>query len=152
VSLLDTDHVWGVGGNPAWVWKSFLRGHNPLFMDPYDGSVLGKPSDPRWEPVRRALGEAHRFAERVNLSAMTPQSKLATTGYCLACPGVEYLVYQPQKAQGFSVDLKAGTYRYEWFNPTKGAAAGSGQIESSGGAKQFKVPFESDAVLYLKAQ
>ncbi len=37
VSLLDTDHVWGVGGNQAWVWKSFLRGHNPLFMDPYDG-------------------------------------------------------------------------------------------------------------------
>jgi hypothetical protein len=39
VSLLDTDHIWGVGGHAAWVWKSFLRGHNPIFMDPYDGSV-----------------------------------------------------------------------------------------------------------------
>ena len=56
VSLLDTDHIWGVGGNAAWVWKSFLRGHNPIFMDPYDGSVLGKPGDPQWEPVRQAMG------------------------------------------------------------------------------------------------
>jgi hypothetical protein len=39
-----------------------------------------------------------------------------------------------------------------WFNPSKGAAAGSGRIEPSGGTKQFKVPFEGDAVLYLKAQ
>lgn len=45
VSLLDTDHIWGVGGNATWVWKSFVRGHNPLFMDPYDGAVLGKPGD-----------------------------------------------------------------------------------------------------------
>jgi hypothetical protein len=152
VSLLDTDHVWGVGGNPAWVWKSFLRGHNPLFMDPYDGAVLGKPSDPRWEPVRRALGQTRRFAERVNLAAMAPRGELASTGYCLARPGIEYLVYQPRKGEGFSVELKAGTYRYEWFDPTKGAAAGSGQLESSGGTQQFKVPFAADAVLYLKAR
>ena len=44
VSLLDTDHVWGIGGNGAWVWKSLVRGHNPLFMDPYDGSVLAAAS------------------------------------------------------------------------------------------------------------
>lgn len=44
VSLLDTDHIWGVGGSAAWVWISFLRGHNPIFMDPYDGSVLGAPA------------------------------------------------------------------------------------------------------------
>ena len=40
VSLLDTDHVFGVGGDQKWVWKAFLRGHNVLFMDPYD--------DPQW--------------------------------------------------------------------------------------------------------
>jgi hypothetical protein len=35
VILLDTDHIWGVGGGRAWVWKSFLRGHQPIWMDPY---------------------------------------------------------------------------------------------------------------------
>jgi hypothetical protein len=152
VSLLDTDHIWGVGGNPAWVWKSFLRGHNPIFMDPYDGAVLGKPGDPRWEPVRRAMGQTRRFAERVNLTEMAPCGELASPGYCLARPGVEYLVYQPRKGEGFSVELKAGTYRYEWFDPTKGAPAGSGEIKSSGGAEPFKAPFAADAALYLKVR
>ncbi len=59
VSILDTDHVFGVGGDQKWVWKAFLRGHNVLFMDPYgdpewvgvlEGQKLGV-RDP--EPVRR---------------------------------------------------------------------------------------------------
>jgi hypothetical protein len=37
VVLNDTDHLWGIGGTPAWAWKSLLRGLNPVFMDPYDG-------------------------------------------------------------------------------------------------------------------
>ena len=35
VIVNDTDHLWGHGGNPHWVWKSFRRGHNTLFMDPW---------------------------------------------------------------------------------------------------------------------
>jgi len=35
VILNDTDHLWGHGGNPKWVWKSFTRGLNPIFMDPW---------------------------------------------------------------------------------------------------------------------
>ena len=43
VSLLDTDHIWGVGGNHRrGSWKSFVRGHNPIFMDPYDHAILGR--------------------------------------------------------------------------------------------------------------
>ncbi len=152
VSLLDTDHIWGVGGNAAWVWKSFLRGHNPIFMDPYDGSVLGMPRNEHWEAIRRALGDTRRFAERVNLAPMAPHDQLASTGYCLANPGVEYLIYQPQAGEAFSLELRAGTYRFEWFDPAKGAAAGIGRLESTGQAQHFKAPFEGDAVLYLKAQ
>jgi len=148
VSLLDTDHIWGVGGNAAWVWKSFLRGHNPLFMDPYDGSVLGH--DPGWETIRAAMGHTRRLAGTMNLAAMTPQGELASTKYCLANAGVEYLVYQTKPGEGFSVELKAGTYRYEWFNPPQGKIAGSDRLESPGGAQQFKAPFGSDAVLWLK--
>jgi hypothetical protein len=32
VILSDTDHLWGVGGDSQWVWKSFLRGLNTLFF------------------------------------------------------------------------------------------------------------------------
>ena len=34
VIVNDTDHLWGhTGGDSVWVWKSFLRGLNVLFME-----------------------------------------------------------------------------------------------------------------------
>jgi hypothetical protein len=55
VIIVDTDHLWGVGGDRAWVWKTFARGLNPIYIDPLD--------DPRWnssrpifESCRRAMG------------------------------------------------------------------------------------------------
>ena len=149
VSLLDTDHIWGVGGNAAWVWKSFLRGHNPIFMDPYDGSVLGENTG--WEPVRSALGHARRFAERLNLADMTPKNELASTRYCLANPGHEYLVYQPQSGKEFFIELKAGAYQIEWFNPSQGMTVRNERIAAGDGMRQFRAPFGGDAVLCLKA-
>jgi hypothetical protein len=29
---------------------------NPLFMDTYDGVVLGVKFDPKYEPIRKAMG------------------------------------------------------------------------------------------------
>ena len=144
VIVSDTDHLWGVGGDRDWVWKTFTRGLNPIYMDALD-------ADATRERARRAMGHTRRFAERMNLAAMTPQNGLASTGYCLASPGKEYLIYQPKSGDAFSVELKVGTYRYEWFNPAKGVAAGSGRITSAGGQQQVKPPFKGDAVLYLKA-
>jgi hypothetical protein len=148
VSVLDTDHIWGVGGSAAWVWKSFLRGHNPIFMDPYDGSVLGQ--DRGWEPIRAAMGHVRRLAERVSLAAMQPREELATNGYCLATPGIEYLVYQPKMGAPFSVELRPGAYRFEWFDPIKGVVVEDGLCKAQGGAQQFSPPLKTDAVLYLK--
>lgn len=150
VSLLDTDHIWGVGGNAEWVWKSLLRGHNPLFMDPCDGSVLGE--DRGWERIRSAMGHARRIAERVNLAALTPQDQLASTGYCLAHPGGEYVIYQPVGGKEFSLELKAGRYALEWIDAERGAVERREAIEADDGPRQFRPPFTGAAVLYLKAQ
>lgn len=149
VSLLDTDHVWGVGGNATWVWKSFLRGHNPIFMDPYDGSVLG--ADRGWEAIRRALGQSRALADRMNLARMIPHNELASTQYCLADPGREYVVLQPAKGEAFTLELKAGTYQAEWIDASGGSAAGNERIECSDGKRQFKAPFPVEAALHLKA-
>ncbi len=70
VILNDTDHLWGIGGSRGWVWKSFLRGHNPIFMDPYDGLVLQRGERSQWEPVRRAMGATRQLAERLELAAV----------------------------------------------------------------------------------
>ena len=149
VILTDTDHLWGIGGNEAWVWKSFFRGLNPIFMDPYDGVVLGKRFDPKWEPIRRAMGQTLQLANRVDLAAMVPRPGLASSGYCLADPGNEYLVYLPKGGEVI-VDLASGEGQLsvEWLNPQNGAFVPGDSVE--GGAKRsFRAPFEGQAVLHL---
>lgn len=149
VSVLDTDHIWGVGGTSHWVWKSFFRGHNPIFMDPYDGSVLGPGDDRRWESVRTAMGQTRRLAERVHLAAMRPANEIASTLYCLAAPGREYLLYLPDGGT-VTVDLSAasGNLTVEWFDPARDRAAGGGQV-LGGVRREFVAPFDGPAVLRL---
>ena len=151
VSLLDTDHVWGIGGHQAWVWRSVLRGHNPLFMDPWDGSVLGKPSEPQWDPVRRSLGFARRLTDRLDLAAMVPSDSLASTKYCLASVGSEYLVYVPA-GQGVTVNLAAagGRYSVEWLDCSSGTLVPAKSVAGRG-SRDFQPPVATDAVLHLSA-
>lgn len=158
VSLLDTDHVFGVGGDHRWVWRAFLRGHNILFMDPYD--------DPAWAPIlasqgavlrdaeapRRAMGHARRYAERMDLAASRPAGELASTGYCLAVPGREYLVYLTDGGQ-VTVDLSMarGRLSAEWMHPVTGEVTPGGAVE--GGAKRtLEAPSRGDAVLYVRVE
>jgi len=150
IDLIDTDHCLGWGLPPvAWVWKGFTRGHNLVLMDHFDNPGIFNRNIQQLEVVRWNLGYALRYANKMNLAAMTPRSELATTKYCLADPGTEYLVYQPKAGEVFSVELTVGTYRYEWFNPAKGQIAGSGNVQAVGGKHQFTAPFAGEAVLYL---
>ncbi len=166
VIITDTDHLWGIGGNQAWVWKSVCRGMNPIFMDPCsppiesptpagDRSAWVDPVtglarlDPKWDPVRLSLGYARRFAERMDLARAVPHGELASSGYCLAQPGVEYLVYLPEGGE-VTVDLSGGegSFVAEWFNPGAGEPAGT--LTVPGGDQQaLTAPFAGDAVLYL---
>ncbi len=153
VILNDTDHLWGLGGNAPWVWKSFLRGLNPIFMDPYDGLVLGAKLDPKYEPVRKALGVTLRVARASNLAAMTPRSELASTRYCLAGQskqGMEYVVYVPRGVE-VSVDLAdaKGKLAVEWLDPVNGKRTSRGQADA-GGKRTFASPIPGDAVLWLQ--
>ena len=36
----DTHDLWGLGGSTSWVWKSFTRGLNPIFMDLYQDRIV----------------------------------------------------------------------------------------------------------------
>lgn len=164
VIITDTDHLWGIGGNATWVWKSFLRGHNPIFMDPYDGVVLGKRFDPKWEPIRKAMGWTRQWAERIDLARMTPRPDLSSSKYCLADPGRAYLVYEPSKTGGdlltlnkrayFTVTLKRGNYVSEWYDPLRGRGMPGGQValKKDGMACMFFSPFKGPALLHLKAR
>jgi hypothetical protein len=149
VILSDTDHLWGNGGDRQWVWKSFLRGLNPLYMDPYEDPPIWERLLPNIDEVRRNLGYTRIYAKRMDLATMTPRLELASTGYCLAAPGSEYLVYQPDPGD-FTVKLAGGAYNYEWFNPATGTQTAGGVLVSAGEPTTFTSPFRGDAVLYIR--
>ena len=150
VILPDTDHLWGVGGDVHWVWKSFLRGLNPIFMDPYRREVLDRGPDEQWEPVRRAMGVARRLADKVNLVAMKPDTRLASTGYCLANPGNEYLVYLRDGDGELRIDLTAatGSLSADWIDPVSGETM-AGRSVQGGAVRTFSRPEKRDWVLYV---
>jgi hypothetical protein len=161
VVLTDTDHLWGHGAEVAWVWKSFTRGMNVLFMDPWEpipadmpfwvrnGVSLNRRYHPLWDPVRRNLGYTRQFAERMDLNACVPRNDLCTSTYCLADPGREYLCYFPcGGAEGLDLWDAPGTFSGEWFNPDTGEARAGGEIEG-GRRHALGSPFGGPAVLYL---
>jgi hypothetical protein len=151
VVLCDTDHIWGVGGNVAWVWKSLTRGLQPIFMEPYKNSLWNPAAaiEAKWDPVRRAMGHSLALANRMDLAAMTPRNSLASTKYCLANPGREYLVYLPSGGE-VSVDLSAGEelLAVEWFDPRRGKTIEAPGVHG-GQQRTFTAPFAGHAVLYL---
>jgi hypothetical protein len=142
----DTDHLWGhTGGDNIWVWRSFTRGLNILFME----EMLPSPT---WQDSARvAMGQVRRFAERMNLAAMSPQERLSATQYCLTDPGREYLVFQHDKGE-FTVDLSAasGTLQAEWFDINNGRTVPAKPVQG-GATRTFTTPFPGPAALYLKA-
>jgi len=167
VILSDTDHLWGIGGTRSWAWKSFTRGLNVLYMDPWEAHVI--PASPNPD-LRVNMGYIRFYAGRMNLAAMKPSPQSASSGYCLADPGSSYLVYlpglgdavrlrfvgrllrlvSPWVSRHVDVDLAVarGTLAIEWFNPRTGEILQAGSVQG-GGKERFAAPFGGDAVLYL---
>ena len=145
VVVNDTDHLWGhTGGDTIWVWRTFTRGLNVLFME----EILPSPT---WQDsARQAMGQVRRFAARMNLAAMTPEEKLSATRYCLANRGKEYLVFQHNKGE-FTLDLSdaKGTFNVEWFNVNADRAVPAKSVQG-GATRTFTTPFPGPAALYLK--
>ncbi|MFN7993869.1 MAG: DUF6298 domain-containing protein [Bryobacteraceae bacterium] len=169
VSVNDTDHLWGHGGTATWAWKCLLRGHNTLLMDSWD-PIAGQPcpevnwgprpgyptrdlnrrDDATWEPVRRALGFTRQCADRMDLASAVPNDELASTGYCLANPTREFLVYLPEGDRA-EVDLTrvSGRLSVEWTHPEDGTITLGGTV-AGGQRETLNVPFNGPAVLYMK--
>ena len=126
-------------------------------MDSYGTSRLGdvETQIPNWieetEAVRRNLGYTLAFANKMSLAAMVPENELSSTGYCLAIPGCEYLVYQPD-SDPFTVNLEAfavKSFSVEWFAPATGATT-LGAAASGGSNVTLHPPFRGSAVAYLR--
>ena len=160
VVINDTDHLWGNGGDESWVWKTFCRGNNILYMDGYDGAAYGtghpwSPADSaRLEIVslRKNIGYALRYANRMDLVNMRPQGSLSSTTYCLQ-GGTEWLVYQPGSGP-FTVNLSStqDSLNVEWLNPQSGTVITGARIAGGTSNTTMTPPFGGDAILYLLAE
>jgi len=182
VILADTDHLCGLCGNLQFVWRSFSRGENPLFMDPYDGSFTGRGAPNDYDPnnandvsLLLNIGYTRKYANRMNLTMMTPLPELCSTTYCLANPiseGAEYLIYVPSGVQAgnilnelginrrpriylpedgkIAVDLTGSPVelKVEWFDAGDGTYQDGGTIQG-GSVQTFTSPVWGDAVLYI---
>jgi hypothetical protein len=147
-------------GDALWAWKSFLRGHHPILMDfgliagleptAESPAETGVPPFAHYEPTRWAMGDTRRYAERIGLIDMRPRRDVASTGYALANPGMEYLVLQPDGG-AFTVDLAAGSYQVEWFDvTTRETTASDVLLVEAAGTVEFSSPFpHGPAVVYL---
>jgi hypothetical protein len=150
VIITDTDHLWGIGGNADWVWKSFLQGLNPIFMDPVDGRVLSHGFGPsKSQPIREAMGRVLTWSRKVDLAQMTPQPKLSSSGYCLANPGVEYLVYVP-KGRTWNQTLPQGTYEGVCCRTGTGETADLTPLAHKGGPARLRLPLAAPCLVHLR--
>lgn len=131
VTILDTDHLWGCGGNYQWIWKSFLQGYCPIFMDswqnfPYPDTVAinwlsSCVVDREYLPyklIRRNMGITMQYSKRIDLGKSTPQPELFSSGYCLAQKGKSYIAWL-ESGPYLTLNLRntLGIFEVEWFNP-----------------------------------
>ncbi len=179
VVINDTDHMWGIGGTREWVWKCFMRGLNPIYMDPYDESQEAEALEaarPTRQEVIEAMGRTADYADRVRLASMVPRGDVCSTKYCLIDLGKEYLIYVPSQGHlGLGLFDRLVLHRWlRWISQPLGwnktvtvdlsAAPGplglewfnprTGQtmdagITTGGERRDFTAPFTGDAVLYL---
>ncbi len=149
--ILDRDHVRPTHTlAPMLVWKAFARGyHYSLYDQPFEVHSLENAA---WELARINIGAVVTYANTVfsDLSKMLPNGDLSSTQYALANPGSEYLIVQPANG-AFTVEMEAGAYNYEWFDPNTAATVDSGVVSLIAGTHTFTPPFSGSAVLYLKS-
>ena len=159
VVLNDTDHLWGEGGNPVWVWKTFTRGHCPLFMDrivelsqkvvTWAGRAPVEDI-PGSEEIRRAMGVTARVAGEVALEKMLPLPEVSSSGFSLAYTGHEYIVYIPEGAT-VEVDLRdaKGTFEVTWVHPVEGSRQKAEPVPG-GDWRQLKLPGPAPMAVLLR--
>lgn len=153
--LYDGDHtIAGSYITPDPFWKAVTSGHAGVtYMDDPYGSIGSPPSGYPSATIRANLSYIKTLANRLHLATCVPSTALASTAYCLANAGSEYLVYQPGSA-AFTVDLSAAAavgrrFNAEWLNTNTGAKAFGPAVIGGSAAQSFTSPFVGVSGLVL---
>ena len=148
--FLDTDHLWGVGGNVDWVWRSFMRGYQPLYMDPWGYDHMDPLAPAGREDVRRALGAACRLAAELDLAQMLPRPDIVSTGFALYDGRDTAVVYQPYEDRlCLNVGRSLEYATVEWRDLVDDGNREPGSIRPTGDAGLIDPPWPGPAIAII---
>jgi hypothetical protein len=162
VSVVDSDHVWGLGGQSVdWCWRVFTRGHNLLSMDSLrTPNTAGRPASTNTTPEQAAAEDAARegirqtrtASEMVDLRGTRSRGDLCSTGYALADPADgDFVAYAPGGG-AFALDLSGAAGKRlaaAWVDTGSGTVAEAGAVEG-GAPRTFSTPGGKAAALVLR--
>jgi hypothetical protein len=159
IIISDTDHLGGICGDRQWVWRSFTRGENPIYMDFYNNDATGRgmPFNHAQAPeIRNNMGYVRSYALRMDLTQAIPtnSASLCSTTYCLRNTVTDqYLVYVLGGTNSATVNLAVtlGTnVTYEWFSTVTGSVVETNTRTVNTVNQTFNKPGGmDDAVLYI---
>jgi len=157
-AMADRDHLGWTGpsdnsavNNGSMAWTILTRGYAGFCYFDSPGPTVNEP--PALENARYNVGAVCRLAERVSdLAKLVPRNDMAGTGFCLADPGNEYIVWSP-KAAPFTVHgmVPGATYGLEWFLTQTHEWHGADSLKMRESSHEFQPP-ESQVVLYLRRE
>lgn len=145
--IVDTDHGAPGTNDVGYVWSALTRGyHFNLYDKPFENPDA---EGPNWQRIRKSVGKAVEYANRLELANVTPRGDLASTGFCLAKPGQQYIVYQPGDGPVTVSGLHAGaSYAYEVFDAMQARVIDAGRIRAAQASESFEITGK-DTILYI---
>lgn len=143
------DRVAAAERRGIWVAVMLFQGFS--VMDSWRDFRVGSPLRPvpDFAAIRRAVGDACRLAHEVDLALLTPSRELASSGYCLAAPGVAYLVWLPDGKE-VALDLLkfGGAFRARWVRPESARGVTPWTVDG-GAVRRLRPPGREGAILEL---
>jgi hypothetical protein len=111
------------------LWEIAMAGGYTAYYYTYTAWDVIRPLDvPPGYATMKLFGDFWRSTQYWTLE---PSDKLVSTGWCLANPGSEYIVYQKQPVP-FTLDIKGAQspLQAEWFNPRTGKRTPAGSLNN----------------------
>jgi len=148
--IVDMDHVAPGSHDVEFIWSAFTRGyHFNLYDKPFESP---QAEGPEWEYMRNNIKKTVEYARKLDLANVSPMENLASTGFCLAKPGYQYVVYEPEDTIFTVTGLRGDTvYYYEWYNTKQSKVVSSGHLRPSDQKETFAPPNKGFA-LFLTSQ
>lgn len=107
-------------------------------------------ADPASKPLK-VTESIRRFIELTdwNFWEAHPKKNYSSGAYCMISDGFEYACYYASGGNK-NINLPAGKYKYDWFDPINNGVNKSETFDHTGGVKTLTAPFDIDWVLHVR--